>query len=565
MSYTVREAVPESVSTELSAYDPLLQSLLYGRGIETATDAAFFLNPDYELHTHDPYLFLDMEKAVQRIVTAIKKDERIVIWSDYDTDGIPGAVILHDFFKKIGYDNFENYIPHRTLEGFGLNIAGIEELKERGANVIISIDCGITDVAPVARARVLGIDVIITDHHLPHGVIPDAFAIVNPKQEACAYPEKMLCGAGVVYKLVQGLVKSGAFDVPVGWEKWLLDMAGLATLSDMVPLRGENRVFARYGMQVLRKSRRPGLQTLLRKLKIDQRTLSEDDIGFMIAPRINAASRMGVPQDAFRLLATSDTGEASVLAAHLDQINNERKGHVAAMVKEAKHRLEELGEPRAVIVLGSIDWKPSLLGLVANTLVEAYGRPVFLWGRETGTVIKGSCRSDGSVNLVTLMDGAREIFIDAGGHAFSGGFSITSEMLHLLEDRLVEAYPKARDADGGLQVLRADAEVTLGIVNEKTCKVLDQLAPFGEGNPKPIFLFKGSRIASMRQFGKEANHLELMLEDGGPAKKAIAFFAGPASFAKPAEKGTVADILGTIERSSFGGKTEVRLRLLGIF
>lgn len=551
---------------QFSSYDPLLQTLLTKRGISSDEEAYHFLNPDYERHTHDPFLLADMEKAVERIKMAVAKNEHIAIWSDYDTDGIPGAVILHDFFKKIGYANFENYIPHRTLEGFGLNVEGIDEIGSRGSTLIITIDCGITDSLQVTRANELGIDVIITDHHLLNGEMPKAFAIINPKRFDCTYPEKMLCGSGVIYKLVQALAQNPEWKLVPGYEKWLLDMAGIATLSDMVPLRGENRVLARFGLTVLRKSRRPGLQTLLRKLKIDQRTLTEDDIGFMIAPRINAASRMGVPQDAFRLLATDDTSEADILAAHLDKINNERKGHVAAMVKEAKHRLDSLNEIQPVIVLGSIDWKPSLLGLVANTLVESYQRPVFVWGKGEGAIIKGSCRSDGSVNLVTLMGGAREIFIDLGGHAFAGGFSITNGELHHLEARLVAEYPAARDAESNSTLKNPDADITLSDVSDKTCRILECLAPFGEGNPKPIFAIRGVKLASVRQFGKEENHLELLLEDNDSRrrKKAIAFFRQADSFKKPLVEGEFADILATIERSSFAGKTEIRLRLVDV-
>jgi single-stranded-DNA-specific exonuclease len=548
----------------LDSYDPLLATLLKRRDLTKEEDAEIFLNPNYELHTHDPFLLPDMEKAVERISRAVKENERIAIWGDYDTDGIPAGVILHDLFKKAGCTNFENYIPHRTLEGFGLNEQGIDDLAVRGAKLIITVDCGITDAAHVDYAKGSGIDTIITDHHLPGNVLPSAYAIVDPKLPNSKYPFDMLCGAGVAFKLIQALVEKGALGITPGWEKWLLDMVGLATLSDMVPLRGENRVFARYGLTVLRKSRRPGLQQLLRKLRIDQRTLSEDDIGFMIAPRINAASRMGVPYDAFRLLATDDAAEAESLATHLDKINNERKGHVAAMVKEAKHRLEAQNEMKPIIVLGSIDWRPSLLGLVANTLMESYQRPAVVWGRGEGAVIKGSCRASGSVNVVSLMSSINDLFIDTGGHAYAGGFSMEDTNVHLLEDALLTAYEnldQSMTADASVNI---DAELSLDAVNRETCKLLDQLSPFGEGNPKPLFAFRNVHIASVRQFGKEANHLELVLEEGGAKKKAIAFFATPEQFSKHPADDMHVDILGTIECSFFGGKTEIRLRLVDV-
>lgn len=556
--------------------DSLTATLLEKRGIVDPTEVATFLSPDFDTHTHDPFLLPDMEKAVVRILKAIENDERITIWSDYDTDGIPGAVILHDLFKKLGYENFENYIPHRIREGFGLHIGGVEAVAERGSTLIITIDCGITDVAPVARANELGVDVIITDHHLPHGDLPGAVAIVNPKMPGSAYPYDMLCGAAVAWKLAVAILtrmrQSGGGDnetVAEGWEKWLLDMAGLATLSDMVPLRGENRVIARYGLVVLRKSRRPGVQKLCRKLRLRQSELSEDDVGFMISPRINAASRMGIPEDALRMLATSDEVEAGTLVDHLDKINNERKGHVAAMVKEVKAKLAAKGELAAVIVTGNPAWKPSLLGLVANSLATEYRRPVFLWGREDGEVIKGSCRSDGIQNLVELMSEIREVFIDAGGHAFSGGFSLSNENVFWLEEKLLEAYERIRAKPiEGASVLSplADAELSVGEVNETTWRAIDRLAPFGEGNPKPVFLFRGVIAEAMRMFGKSREHLSITLRatEGKATAEAIAFFKTPDQFTREPAEGVAVDLIGSIERSFFGGRSSIRLRIVDI-
>src|SRR3989344_4748060 len=252
--YVVRERKKEN----------LVEHLLFHRSITNAEDIEKFLNPDYEKHMHDPFLMKDMEKAVARILRAIQNNERIAIFSDYDADGIPGAIVLHDFFKKIGYGNFENYIPDRHGEGFGLNSGAIEELAARGAKLLMTIDCGIADTEEIAHANKLGMEAIITDHHLLNGSVPQAYALLNPKQPDCAYPEKMLCGSGVVFKLIQALclrIRSplgfGACDLgfptstfPIGWEKWMLDMVGLATLSDMVPLTGENRVFAHFGLKV---------------------------------------------------------------------------------------------------------------------------------------------------------------------------------------------------------------------------------------------------------------------------------------------------------------------------
>src|SRR3989338_1342779 len=513
--YKVAASPTADMDKNLLAYSPLVRQLLYGRGILNGEEAEKFLNPHYENHTHDPFLMKDMEKAVERILKAVKDDERIAIFSDYDADGIPGAVVLHDFFKRIGHLNFENYIPDRHGEGFGLNSKAVEELAKAGAKLLITVDCGITDTEEVARANELGVDVIITDHHLLNGSIPPAYAILNPKQADCAYPEKMLCGSGVVFKLIQALclrIRSPlgfctcdlgfpASTFPIGWEKWMLDMIGLATMSDMVPLTGENRVFAYYGLKVLKKSPRKGLNELLSVLLLNRADLNEDDIGFSIAPRINAASRMGQPMDAFRLFATTDEAEAATLARHLDKINNERKGKVASLVKEVRRHVEERGL-RKVVVAGNPNWRPALLGLVANSLAEDMQCPVFLWGREESPELKGSCRSGGGVDLSLLMQEAHSVFSDFGGHKEAGGFSTTLEKVHLLEAELERAYEKIREERsnppaGGFDLV--DAKLSFDEVSGRTWQEVNKLAPFGVGNPKPGFFFLKAEIPKNEQ------------------------------------------------------------------
>ena len=381
-------------------YSELLQTLLKNRGIENDLEIEKFLNPNYERDFYDPFLMRDMEKTCVRIFEAIEVEEKIMIYADYDADGIPGAVILSDLFKKIGYKNFEVYLPQRNSEGYGLNMSAIEEFADKGIKLLITIDLGITAIAEVAQAEAEGIDVIITDHHLPastrgdsstrggpHENLPKAYSILNPKVDS--YPEKMLCGAGVIFKLVQGFVKKYGelYKIKDGWEKWMLDMAGLATLSDMVPLLGENRAIAHFGMKVLRKSLRPGLQKLLAKINVPQKYLSEDDISFMVVPKLNAASRMDDPMRAFELLATDDEAEGGVLANHLSKINDERKLIVAGIMRELKKKFEKR-EMKEVIVIGNPSWRVGVLGLVAGKLMDEYQKPVFVWGKDENDLIQ---------------------------------------------------------------------------------------------------------------------------------------------------------------------------------
>lgn len=553
---------------KLEAYSELTRKLLFNRGIATVEEAEVFLNPDYERDIHDPFLILGMDRAAERILSAIKDREKIVIYGDYDCDGIPGSVVLHDLFKGIGYKHFENYIPHRHEEGYGVHTHAIEQFAKDGVKLVITVDCGITDVAAVARAAELGIDVIVTDHHLPQETLPPAYVILNSKQKEDTYPDDMLCGAGVAWKLSCALLTRGReqkmFDITSGWEKWLLDMAGLSTIADMVPLRKENRAIAHFGLKVLRKSPRPGLAHLLRKAGVSQVHITEDDVGFMIAPRINAASRMGVPIDAFRLLAASDETEAGRLSDHLHRINNERKSTVALIVKEIKKTLSER-DIREVIVIGNPKWRVGVLGIVANNIMEEFGCPVFIWGREGSEHIKGSCRSDGSVNVVEMMSSVSEdMFLGAGGHELSGGFSISHEKIHLLEDELIQAFHKVKKEKEERAVC-IDAILPLNAVNWKTYKEIERLAPFGVGNAKPVFLFEDVEIEEVKTFGKENDHLRLALrDDNGKSVSAIGFFVSVDAFGTTLEVGKKIRLIASFEKSVFRGTVELRLRIVDV-
>ncbi len=556
----------------MGKFHELLRELLIKRGIKTEAEADIFLNPDYERDMHDPFLMRDMEKACTRIMHAINANEKVVVYADYDADGIPGAVIIHDFFEKIGFKNFEIYIPSRNAEGYGLNIEAIEEFKDKDVNLIITIDLGTTAIEEIDLANSYGIDVIVTDHHLPHEKLPKAFAILNPKTDE--YPESMLCGAGVVFKLVQGLVPgrwtSGSLDVqrpgtPEGWEKWLLDMAGLATLSDMVPLTGENRAIAYFGLMVLRKSPRPGLQKLLSIMKIDQKYLNEDDVGFMLTPRINAASRMDDPMRAYELLASKDDKKAVGLAEHLTKINDERKHTVLSIMKEVKHSFEkrELGD---VVVIGNPKWKVGVLGLVAGKVMDEYDKPVFVWAKDENDVIKGSCRSPGSVSVVELMSQSTEYFINYGGHELAGGFSVHTNKIHFLEESLNESFHKVKKPSEGSEI-NFDLKLDLNMVTMKNWKEIGKMAPFGLGNPKPVFLFEKVKITKARQFGKNnsGEHLSItVVNEQGKEVEAISFFSNPESFKADISQGAHVDLYATFDLSRFRGREELRLRIVDI-
>jgi single-stranded-DNA-specific exonuclease len=554
---------PDSeTTTVLRDQSPLINRLLMNRGITDEAAAVAFLAPSYDEQLHDPILLHDSKKAAQRIAKAIQNDEPIVIFSDYDCDGIPGAVVLHDLFSALKYQNFSNYIPHRHYEGFGLSVTAIEKLAAAGAKLIITIDCGTSDVAAVERANELGVDVIITDHHEPDKNLPAAVAIVNPKLGD--YPFSELCGAAVAFKLAQVVLTQVDHEVLPGQEKWWLDMVGLATIADMVPLVGENRVLAHYGLTVLKKSRRPGLQQLLQKNRVNQRFLTEDDVGFTIGPRINAASRMDTPEEAFAMLTETDLATANKRVEALEKLNRFRKTAVAQMTKELHKRLEQLVEIPPVIVLGSPDWRPSLVGLAASKLAEEHHRPVFLWGRDGNGDHKGSCRSGGDVSVVELMRQAKAVFSEFGGHHGSGGFTVKEDCIHDIGPSLVTALEKLGDGAITMAEKTIDETLTLEQVNDDLVRELNLLAPYGTGNEKPLFAFKAVVPTAVETFGKGSEHLKLRFNTDSGEREAIAFFATPESFTKTPVSDESCTLIGQVEQSFFMGRKQLRIRIVDI-
>jgi single-stranded-DNA-specific exonuclease len=541
---------------------PLLNQLLRARGLNSVIEAEAFVKPDYDSQLHSPLLLHDMEVACGRVETAIKNKERIAIFSDYDCDGIPGAVVLHDFFIAIAHQEFQNYIPHRHYEGFGLSDKAIDSLAADGVKLIITIDCGTSNVSEVAYARSKGIDVIITDHHEPEAVLPNAIAVVNPKLGE--YPFADLCGAAVAFKLAQALLERGSFAIAPGWEKWWLDMVGVATIADMVPLVGENRVFACYGLQVLRKSRRPGLQQLLKKAKASQLHLTEDDIGFTIGPRINAASRMDSPEDAFYMLSETDLVKASERVNHLEDLNTQRKSMVAQMTKELHKRLKQVEEIPKVLVFGSPDWRPSLVGLAANKLAEEYNRPAFIWGTDGNGIYKGSCRSGGDASVVTLMQAVPDIFLEYGGHHVAGGFSVKDEYIFTFAEKLNTAMEELGNKVTVAEPTLIDAEISLNEVNPFLIKQLNQLAPFGMGNKKPLFAFKDATATSVEVFGKTKEHTKIIFGTENGQLEAIAFFQLPEGFTKTPKVDVPHTLIGHVEQSFFMGRQQIRVRIIDI-
>lgn len=570
---------------EIMNYAEILQDLLMKRGYDTPELQDRFLNPKYDLHTYNPFLLSDMKKGVERIFSAILNDEKICVYHDYDADGIPGAVVLHDFFKKIGYTNVMFYVPHRHTEGYGLHIDALDKIKEQGATLMITVDLGITAHAEALYAIKLGIDVIVTDHHEPLDTVPEVFAIINPKipVDGVLYPDTMICGCATAYKLVQGILavvrgeEETSIDlqtlltkitVPaVGWEKWLLDMVGIATLSDMVPLVNENRVLAMYGLHVLRKTKRPGLIAMFQNMRIYQANITGDDIVFSITPRLNAASRMAHPEIAFNLLTTDSYATAMDFTKQLSKLNDERKLEVARAVKQVHKKLSSRTDLPNVLVVGDPDWSPGVLGLIASKIVEEYDRSAFVWCIE-GEMVKGSCRARNGDHVVDLMNEVSDQFVQYGGHEGAGGFAMQKENVHFLEEKLNTAGEKIFSHHDGTDLVREsvihDVVITLSDISRDLHKAMTALSPFGLGNRSPVFLLSQVTPVSISSFGKGKEHLEMTFQNGYETMRAIQFFTKPERYKLDPENPKTINVYGHVEYSVFMGKGELRMRILDI-
>lgn len=544
-----------------NVFDKLFEKI----GIKTEIEKEKFLNPDYIRDLHDPKLLPDLEKAIERIFSAITTGEKIAIYSDYDCDGIPGATILSEFLRSLGVRHLEVYIPDRNTLGYGLHKGILEKIIDLKTTLLITIDLGTTAREAIDFAEANGVNVIVIDHHEAPDNLPKPFALINPKLKSSVYPFKELCGTGITFKVILGFLDKyhEYFKYPRGKEKWLLDLVALSTIADQVPLIDENRVLAKYGLMVMRKGKRLGLKALADRSKINIRNITEDDINFSIAPKINAASRMDEAYKAYQLLSAEDKDSADILSEDLAKLSDKRKIIVASMMKEANKSIKTRGFEN-VICVGSPTWSPGLLGLLASKLCEEYKKTTFVWGRTHGEkeIIKGSCRSFGGADVVNIMKNTAESFIDIGGHKKAGGFSVKDEEIHNLPIALEQAFLKINtEVD---QESSDFIEFEPYFTQRQGVIEMEKFAPFGMGNPKPIFRLKDALVLKIKLFGKEKNHLELEISQNGQIIKAIAFFKKPEDYEKNFKEGSMVDLIGIVEKSFFGGYEKTRIRIMDI-
>lgn len=508
----------QDLSTELTI-SPLVARLLVNRGIVTIESARKLLNKD-EAHFYDPFLLDSMDIAIARIEQAIESNEKILVYGDYDADGVSSTTVMVRALEEKGA-RVDFYIPNRFSEGYGPNEAAFRWAKSEDFTLIITVDNGISALHEAKVAKELGIDLIITDHHEPSPELPDAFAIIHPRKPGGSYPFGELAGVGVAFKVAHALLGR----LP----KHLLEFAAIGTISDLVPLRDENRLIASLGIKAMQSTSNPGLRALLKIAGMEDKELNEDTIGFTIGPRINAVGRLGSADPAVELLMTDSDEEAEMLAAEIDEMNRDRQQLVNDITEEAIKEVEKYYPPQEnnVLILAKEGWNPGVIGIVASRLVEKYYRPTIVLSidPEKG-LAKGSARSIEGFNLFENLSKCRDILPHFGGHAMAAGMTLKIADIEALRDRLNNLAGEILTVNDFTPLLNIDLTCSLDEISVATIEEMVQLAPFGVGNPKPIVCVEDVSLQQIRKIGSQMNHLKMIFEKDGQVLDAVGFGYG---------------------------------------
>jgi single-stranded-DNA-specific exonuclease len=551
-------AGPAPDNSRIPIAHPALRSIFVRRGVVTEDDFRKFVAPCVG-DLHDPSAIHGMTAACQRIERAVRDRETILIYGDYDVDGVTSIVLLQTVLRSLGADA-AHVVPHRLVDGYGLKTEVLDRvLVERAVRLVITVDCGITSVDPVRRAIDRGIDVIITDHHLPPGVLPDAAAVLNPKQPGCAYPFKELAGVGVAFKLCCELIKRNGKKISI---ESLLKIAAIGTVADVAPLVGENRTIAWLGLQGLSDPRNPGLRALMRRLGMLGRPLRAVDVGFKIGPRINAAGRLSSAETAIDLFAAASEETAWELCAELDRMNAERQEIERAVREEAEEQVTRLpgcrvaeGGPgnlairqlgNRVLVLAGKNWHKGVIGLTAGRIAQKYHRPTLVISID-GEHCAGSARSIPSINLHAQLESVADLFTHFGGHDYACGFSLETRNLPELRERLAARFAALDDHLFARQAT-VDAALPLAAIDAEFVAAHEMLQPFGAGNPQPLFLAHDAMILTSRPFAPDC--VELTLEDGSGHATAV-LWPSAQSLAAQLVPGARADVLFRVEPDAY--------------
>ena len=546
-------SLPADLETDaLSGHvPPAIAQVLVRRGIDTPQRLSALVDPPHKL-PYDPLRITGMDIALKRLYAAVNNGERVGIFGDFDVDGITGTAIISEGLTSLGVP-VTPYLPHRVDEGHGLSNAAIDTMSQQGVTLIVTVDTGITSFEEVDYAKSLGVDVIITDHHLPHDGVPNAVTSLNPKLPGGDYPFFELCGAGIGFKLVQGLFEF--YGQP--WDPGLLELAALGTIADLVPLLDENRYLVREGLRELANTRRPGLRALYSSARVDPDEITAETVSFQIAPRLNSAGRMGDPMDSFKLLTTTSLEEAGALTHKLESLNMERRAASEEAYVIADQLVEDLGELPPLLVISDERFLRGVAGLIAGRLVDRHRRPAVVFAVE-GEYSVASGRSIPEFNIVAAMESCEDLLVRFGGHSQAAGLTVATKDIPQLKSRLEAYSAESLETQGLIRVVEIDAEISFDELDETMIRWINDLEPYGPGNPRPVFASMGVKVLETFHMGREQQHLRLRVEMNGARFTALAF--NQADKWQPNTE--FADLAFTVMNDSFRGKGAIALRLL---
>lgn len=554
--WKINKKAPKEFLEKFPEFSKLTLQLLWDRGLKTQKAIDEFFSPDYDQDLHDPFLLKGVKKAIKRIEKASKNNEKVAIFADYDADGICGGVILHEILEVFKIKS-EVYIPDRNVEGYGLNLKAIEQIAKKDTKLILTVDCGITDIEEVKMANKLGVDVIIVDHHEVPNKLPKAHAIINPKQKACKYPFKELSGAGVAFKLLQAIRITKK--LPIAWEKWLLDLVAISTVTDSMLLLGENRTLVKYGLIVLSQTRRLGLKVLMEKARIAG-NLTTYTIGFILGPRINVASRVDHGTVAFELLLTKNVVEADELSQRLENRNQERQRQMERIIKEARERVKKNIDKSKIIFEGCETWTSGLVGLIAQRLRDEFWRPAFICQISKNHAV---CSARGGVagfDVIKALNKCKGLLDEYGGHPYAGAFRTDVKNLEKIRKILEKVAEEKLKKNDMLALLNIDVETTIEDLNWKVFDEIAKFEPFGSDNSRPLFLLKDLKIIGMRNVGSKENHLKLSLEKETKKISAIGF--NLVDVCDKIDLGDKIDIVFEMLSNEWNGNKELQLKII---
>ncbi len=554
----------DDISTTCSLQlHPLLVKLLNSRGVTLEKDISSFITPSYEMDSHDPFLFADMEKVVSRIKQAQDEKEIVAIFGDYDADGITSSAIIKETLDRLDIESFV-YIPDKRLEGYGMNLAAVDKIKEKNASLIITVDCGITNIAEVAKANELGIDVIITDHHHVPDVVPAALAIINPHDQASKYPYEDLAGVGVAYKVVQAIFQKLMPD-KIEQTKWMLDLVAIGTIADCVPLVGENRLFVKYGLIVLSKTRRVGLREMFMvgSIVVDETAVPDTKkVSFYIAPRINAAGRINHANLAYNLVVETDVVRARDFALELEANNTERQKITEKVVDEVRIIAQNLYKDKKFIFAVGEHFPIGVVGLVAGKISQKFNKPsaVFQKGQE---VSKGSFRSIPQINIIETIGQCKELLVKFGGHAQAAGATVSNENLEKFYEKMNQLISAQLEGIELEEEIAVDGNIDANDIDFELVEGLEKLKPFGMGNEEPVFAMSKLIVREKRTLGSGEKHIKLFLSpsDGSPKIFEAVCFNGFGKFAHINLNDNV-DILCNVQKDEWNGNKRIQLMLI---